>query len=43
MLSTEIVKVDLASKILTSAAGSNFTFDVLIIATGSTVRLELSE
>lgn len=37
ILSTEIVKVDLASKILTSAAGANFTYDVLIIATGSTV------
>ncbi|ONK77607.1 uncharacterized protein A4U43_C02F8490 [Asparagus officinalis] len=37
ILSTEIVKADLASKTLTSAAGSVFTFDNLIIATGSTV------
>ncbi|XP_020260315.1 monodehydroascorbate reductase-like [Asparagus officinalis] len=37
ILSTEIVKVDLASKTLTSASSTNFTYDVLIIATGSTV------
>ncbi|XP_074563482.1 monodehydroascorbate reductase 3, cytosolic-like [Curcuma longa] len=37
ILSTEIVKADLASKTLTSAAGATFTFDILIIATGSTV------
>jgi len=37
ILSTEIVKADLASKTLTSAAGAVFTFDNLIIATGSTV------
>ncbi|KAG6487046.1 hypothetical protein ZIOFF_055628 [Zingiber officinale] len=37
ILSTEIVKADLASKTLTSAAGAIFTYDILIIATGSTV------
>ncbi|CAD5190957.1 unnamed protein product [Musa acuminata subsp. malaccensis] len=37
ILSTEIVKADLASKTLTSAAGATFTYDILIIATGSTV------
>ncbi|WOL18546.1 monodehydroascorbate reductase-like [Canna indica] len=37
ILSTEIVKADLASKILTSEAGATFTYDILIIATGSTV------
>lgn len=37
----EIVKVDLATKTLTSAAGANFTYDVLIIATGSTVCLKV--
>ncbi|KAK9156696.1 hypothetical protein Scep_003270 [Stephania cephalantha] len=37
ILSTEIVKADLSSKTLTSAAGANFKYDVLIIATGSTV------
>ncbi|XP_074570873.1 monodehydroascorbate reductase 3, cytosolic-like [Curcuma longa] len=37
ILSTEIVKADLASKTLTSAAGAVFTYDILIIATGSTV------
>ncbi|XP_024983714.1 monodehydroascorbate reductase-like isoform X2 [Cynara cardunculus var. scolymus] len=41
ILSTEIVKADLASKTLTSAAGETFKYEVLIIATGSTVlRLE---
>ncbi|KAK9170451.1 hypothetical protein Syun_002591 [Stephania yunnanensis] len=37
ILSTEIVKADLSSKTLTSAAGANFKYNVLIIATGSTV------
>ncbi|XP_021764769.1 monodehydroascorbate reductase-like [Chenopodium quinoa] len=37
VLSTEIVKADLFSKSLTSAAGIIFKFDNLIIATGSTV------
>ncbi|KAI3696687.1 hypothetical protein L6452_29169 [Arctium lappa] len=41
ILSTEIVKADLASKSLTSAACETFKYEVLIIATGSTVlRLE---
>uniref|UniRef100_A0A1D1Y3E5 monodehydroascorbate reductase (NADH) n=1 Tax=Anthurium amnicola TaxID=1678845 RepID=A0A1D1Y3E5_9ARAE len=37
ILSTEIVKADLASKALISAAGAIFKYDTLIIATGSTV------
>ncbi|RCV32259.1 hypothetical protein SEVIR_6G250100v4 [Setaria viridis] len=37
ILSTEIVKVDLASKTLTSAAGATFTYEILLIATGSSV------
>ncbi|RWW22328.1 hypothetical protein GW17_00013484, partial [Ensete ventricosum] len=37
ILSTEIIKADLASKTLISAAGATFTYDILIIATGSTV------
>ncbi|XP_077230843.1 monodehydroascorbate reductase-like [Tasmannia lanceolata] len=37
ILSTEIVKADLASKTLTSAAGATFKYDILIIATGSAV------
>ncbi|KAK9122741.1 hypothetical protein Sjap_012343 [Stephania japonica] len=37
ILSTEIVKADLSSKTLTSAAGANYKYNVLIIATGSTV------
>ncbi|CAN6478075.1 unnamed protein product [Victoria cruziana] len=37
ILSTEIVKVDLASKILISAAKTTFTYEILLIATGSTV------
>ncbi|XP_057534344.1 monodehydroascorbate reductase, seedling isozyme-like isoform X1 [Amaranthus tricolor] len=37
VLSTEIVKADIFSKSLTSAAGDIFKFDILIIATGSTV------
>lgn len=37
ILSTEIVKADLASKTLPSAADEIFKYEVLIIATGSTV------
>ncbi|GAA0176737.1 oxidoreductase [Lithospermum erythrorhizon] len=37
ILSTEIVKADLASKTLTSASGVTFKYQILIIATGSTV------
>lgn len=37
VLSTEIVKADLASKTLTSAAGEIFKYQILLIATGSTV------
>ncbi|XP_019158493.1 PREDICTED: monodehydroascorbate reductase-like [Ipomoea nil] len=37
ILGTEIVEVDLASKKLVSAAGESFTYEVLVIATGSTV------
>jgi monodehydroascorbate reductase (NADH) len=37
VLSTEIVKADLASKTLTSAAGDTFTYETLLIATGSSV------
>ncbi|KAI5664799.1 hypothetical protein M9H77_24122 [Catharanthus roseus] len=37
ILSTEIVKADLPSKTLTSAAGESFAYEILIIATGSTV------
>ncbi|CAI9263352.1 unnamed protein product [Lactuca saligna] len=41
ILSTEIIKADLPSKTLKSAAGDTFKYEVLIIATGSTVfRLE---
>lgn len=36
ILNTEIVKADLTSKTLTSAAGETFTYKYLIIATGST-------
>ncbi|KAJ8537664.1 hypothetical protein K7X08_014204 [Anisodus acutangulus] len=42
ILSTEIVKADLASKILVSAAGESFKYQTLVIATGSTV-LKLSD
>lgn len=42
ILNTEIVKADLASKTLTSAAGETFKYQYLIIATGSTV-LKLSD
>ncbi|CAH9071706.1 unnamed protein product [Cuscuta epithymum] len=37
ILGTEIVKADLASKTLVSAAGESFKYGVLLIATGSTV------
>ncbi|XP_028551671.1 monodehydroascorbate reductase 3, cytosolic-like [Dendrobium catenatum] len=37
ILSTEIVKADLASMFLTSASGAAFAYEILIIATGSTV------
>ncbi|KAJ8753950.1 hypothetical protein K2173_001848 [Erythroxylum novogranatense] len=37
ILSTEIVKADLAAKSLISAAGETFKYNTLIIATGSTV------
>ncbi|KAL6574961.1 hypothetical protein OROMI_012246 [Orobanche minor] len=37
ILSTEIVKADLASKTLISAAGDFFKYQILIIASGSTV------
>ena len=37
ILGTEIVKADLASKTLTSAADVIIKYDILIIATGSTV------
>ncbi|XP_062194732.1 monodehydroascorbate reductase 3, cytosolic-like isoform X1 [Phragmites australis] len=37
VLSTEIVKADLATKTLTSAAGATFTYEILLIATGSSV------
>lgn len=37
ILNTEIVKADLASKTLTSAAGETFKYKILIIATGSSV------
>lgn len=37
ILSTEIVKVDLAGKTLVSGTGESFKFQILIIATGSTV------
>nr|ABO33631.1 monodehydroascorbate reductase [Ipomoea batatas] len=42
ILSTEIVEADVASKTLISAAGETFKYEVLIIATGSTV-LRLSD
>jgi len=41
ILSTEIVKADLATKSLISAAGETFSYQTLIIATGSTVRMLL--
>ncbi|CAI9097789.1 OLC1v1034280C1 [Oldenlandia corymbosa var. corymbosa] len=42
ILSTEIVKADLSAKTLVSAAGETFQYEILIIATGSTV-LKLSD
>jgi len=39
ILSTEIVKADLAAKSLISASGETFSYQTLIIATGSTVRM----
>ncbi|OAY67179.1 Monodehydroascorbate reductase [Ananas comosus] len=42
ILNTEIVKADLTSKTLTSATGTTFTYDILIIATGSSV-IKLSD
>lgn len=39
ILSTEIVKVDLAAKSLISAGGETFNYQILIVATGSTVRI----
>ncbi|VAI00682.1 unnamed protein product [Triticum turgidum subsp. durum] len=42
ILSTEIVKADLPSKTLTSAAGATFTYEILLIATGSSV-IKLSD
>ncbi|KAG0478655.1 hypothetical protein HPP92_013374 [Vanilla planifolia] len=42
ILDTEIVKADLASKVLISASGTVFSYDILIIATGSTV-IKLSD
>lgn len=39
ILRTEIVKADLATKILTSAAGETFKYQILIIATGSSVSV----
>lgn len=37
ILKTEIVEADLQSRKLTSVVGTIFTYDILIIATGSTV------
>ncbi|XP_062166649.1 monodehydroascorbate reductase, seedling isozyme [Alnus glutinosa] len=37
ILKTEIVKADLAAKILISAAGETFKYQILVIATGSSV------
>lgn len=42
ILSTKIVKANLASKILTSVSGVAFTYEILIIATGSTA-IKLSD
>lgn len=38
ILGTEIVKVDLATKSLISSAGETINYQILIIATGSSVR-----
>lgn len=40
ILGTEIVKADLASKTLISAAGESFKYHILIIATGSSVSIK---
>lgn len=40
ILGTEIVKADLASKTLISAAGESFKYHVLIVATGSSVSIK---
>lgn len=37
ILSTEIVKADLAAKTLISASGETFKYQILVIATGATV------
>ena len=37
ILSTEIVKADLAAKSLVSGSGETFKYEILIIATGSSV------
>ncbi|XP_028782347.1 monodehydroascorbate reductase [Neltuma alba] len=37
ILSTEVVKVDLAAKSLISATGETITYQILVVATGSTV------
>nr|ABK24288.1 unknown [Picea sitchensis] len=42
ILSTEVVKAEIASKTLTTAEGTTFKYDTLIIATGSTV-IKLSD
>lgn len=39
ILSTEIVKADLPGKTLVSADGKSFKYQILIIATGSTVSI----
>lgn len=39
ILSTEIVKADIASKTLVSATGLTFKYQILLIATGSTVSI----
>lgn len=39
ILSTEVVKADLSSKTLVTAAGETFKYTYLIIATGSTVKI----
>lgn len=39
ILSTEIVKADLAAKTLSTTSGETFKFHILIIATGSTVNV----
>jgi NAD(P)H-nitrite reductase large subunit len=39
ILKTEIVKADLAAKILISAAGETFKYQILVIATGSSVSV----